>query len=74
MVQELAAERGAEGVQKWMDQMGMGVDVMSAGEAQIKQDEKRRRMEEEMARAVGEEREAHSFEDLEDEDIDKSEL
>jgi hypothetical protein len=31
-------------------------------------------MEEEMERAMREERAAHSFEDLSDEDIDKSEL
>jgi hypothetical protein len=46
----------------------------SDGEAQVRQGEKRRRMEEEMARVERKEREAHSFEDLKDEDIDKSEL
>lgn len=74
MVQELAAEHGADGLQKWMDQMGMGVDVMTAADAQAKQGEKRKRVEEQVARAVREEREAHSFDDLADEDIDKTEL
>jgi len=52
MVQAIAAEKGAAGLQQWMDKMGMGTDVMTAAEAQNKQEQKRAQLELEMARVV----------------------
>ena len=37
-VQNLAAENGVEGLQKWMDQQGLGASVMTAGEAMKKRE------------------------------------
>ena len=37
-VQNLAAEKGVEGLQKWMDQQGLGASVMTAGEAMKKRE------------------------------------
>ena len=33
-MQNLAAEKGAEGLQAWMDKQGMGASVMTAAKAQ----------------------------------------
>ena len=108
MVQAIAAEQGAEGLQKWMDKFGMGgevrrwrelreprvphasqprphlspptslpcllAQVMMAKDAMRKREkaaEKRREAEEAW---IKDEIDAHSFDDLKDEDIDKTEL
>jgi hypothetical protein len=107
MVQAIAAEQGAEGLQKWMDKFGMGGEVrrycelraprvphasqpkpalspptslissrqvMMAKDAMRKREkaaEKRREAEEAW---IKDEIDAHSFDDLKDEDIDKTEL
>ena len=73
-VQAIAAERGAEGLQEWMDRQGMGTEVMMAGDAQKKTEERKRRMMEQAEAAAKAAADAHSFDDLRDEDIDKTEL
>uniref|UniRef100_A0A7S3WB98 Sulfatase-modifying factor enzyme-like domain-containing protein n=1 Tax=Emiliania huxleyi TaxID=2903 RepID=A0A7S3WB98_EMIHU len=74
LVQAIAAKEGAEGLQKYMDRMGMGADVMMAGDAQKKTEERKRRMMEQAEAAAKAAADAHSFDDLRDEDIDKTEL
>ena len=36
--QAIAAEKGAEGLQEWMDRQGMGTDVMTAADAMKKRE------------------------------------
>lgn len=68
LVQAIAAEKGAEGVQEWMDKHGLGTSVMTAAEA-MKQREKAKAaresaFEDEIRRHVASE----SFDDLTDEE------
>jgi len=74
MVQAIAAEHGVEGLQKWMDKQGMGTDVMTAADAMRKREIAAERRTEDAKAYARELAEAESFEDLKDEDIDKSEL
>ena len=67
-MQAIAAEKGAEGVQEWMDKHGLGTSVMTAAEA-MKQREKAKAaresaFEDEIRRHVASE----SFDDLTDEE------
>ena len=39
LVQAIAADKGAEGLQQWMDKQGLGTTVMSAADASKKREE-----------------------------------
>lgn len=65
-VQAIAAEKGADGLQEWMDRQGLGTTVMSAADAMTAQEEKRKRREAEYEEAVREHVAAQSFDDLTD--------
>jgi len=71
LVQAIAAEKGAEGLQEWMDRHGMGTDVMTAAEAMAKREQAKEAREKAFLEAVEEEVEANSFEDLTDEQVQK---
>ena len=66
LVQAIAANKGAEGLQEWMDRHGLGSTVMQASDAMKKQEAKRKAREEHMEAAIRDELAAHSFEDLSD--------
>jgi len=74
LVQAIAAEHGVEGLQKWMDKQGMGTSVMTAAEASRQREKRVADRQEAWETAVREEAAAASFDDLRDEDIDKTEL
>jgi|TARA_B110001469_G_scaffold59475_1_gene57084 hypothetical protein len=70
-MQNLAAEKGAEGLQAWMDKQGMGASVMTAAKAQESREKAAdKRMEHAMKQAELEEM-SHSFDDLSDAEIRK---
>ena len=72
-MQNLAAEKGAEGLQAWMDKQGMGASVMTAAKAQESREKAaEKRMERAMKQAELEQM-AHSFDDLSDAEIRKEE-
>ena len=69
LMQNLAAEKGAEGLQQWMDKQGMGANVMTAAKAQeTREKAAEQRMEMAHKEYVDEVR-AHSFDDPSDEEI-----
>jgi len=73
LMQNLAAEKGAEGLQAWMDKQGMGASVMTAAKAQESREKAAdKRMEHAMKQAELEEM-SHSFDDLSDAEIRKEE-
>lgn len=74
LVQAIAAEGGEEGLQKFMDTHGMGTTVMSAKAALEQRERLKEAGELAYSQALREEQEAHSFEDLSDEDIVHEEL
>uniref|UniRef100_A0A7S2H443 Sulfatase-modifying factor enzyme-like domain-containing protein n=1 Tax=Haptolina brevifila TaxID=156173 RepID=A0A7S2H443_9EUKA len=66
LVQAIAAEKGAAGLQEWMDKQGLGTTVMTAADAQKKREEAKEVREAQWMEAVAEQREAESFDDLSD--------
>lgn len=66
LVQAIAAEKGAEGLQQWMDQHGLGTDVMTAADAMKKREKAKAQREEALEEAIREEIAAESFDDLTD--------
>ncbi len=69
LVQAIAAEEGAEGLQRWMDKHGLGADAMTATDAMRKREAAARERDERFEEMVKEEVEAHSFDDLTDEQV-----
>jgi formylglycine-generating enzyme required for sulfatase activity len=74
LMQNLAAEKGAEGLQAWMDKQGMGANVMTAAKAQETREEAAKKRMEYAMREAEREAASHSFDDLSDEEIRKQEL
>ena len=74
LMQNLAAEKGAEGLQAWMDKQGMGANVMTAAKAQETREEAAKKRMEYAMREAEREAASHSFDDLSDEEIRKEEL
>jgi formylglycine-generating enzyme required for sulfatase activity len=68
LVQAIAAEKGADGLQQWMDKHGLGTDVMTAADAMKKRERAKEAreaaFEEEMRETIA----SHSFDDLGDEE------
>eukprot|EP00322_Chrysochromulina_rotalis_P023416 CAMPEP_0115844518 /NCGR_PEP_ID=MMETSP0287-20121206/8870_1 /TAXON_ID=412157 /ORGANISM="Chrysochromulina rotalis, Strain UIO044" /LENGTH=357 /DNA_ID=CAMNT_0003298247 /DNA_START=27 /DNA_END=1100 /DNA_ORIENTATION=- len=71
LVQAIAAEKGAEGLQSWMDKQGLGTTVMTAADAQRKREVAKADREEQIQEWVKEMHEAESFDDLSDEEAKK---
>jgi len=69
LVQAIAAEEGAEGLQRWMDKHGLGTDVMTAADAQKKRARDKEKREEVMEEYIRDAVEAESFDDPSDEEI-----
>mmetsp|Transcript_53759 Transcript_53759/g.120596 ORF Transcript_53759/g.120596 Transcript_53759/m.120596 type:complete len:396 (-) Transcript_53759:105-1292(-) len=69
LVQAIAAEKGAEGLQEWMDRQGMGTDVMTAADAMKKREKAKEVREAAFVEAVRDEQAAHSFDDVSDEEL-----
>mmetsp|Transcript_57480 Transcript_57480/g.153043 ORF Transcript_57480/g.153043 Transcript_57480/m.153043 type:complete len:99 (+) Transcript_57480:1-297(+) len=69
LVQAIAAEKGAEGLQEWMDRQGMGTDVMTAADAMKKREKAKEVREKVFEEMVREEVEANSFDDVTDEQV-----
>lgn len=78
LVQAIAAEKGAAGLQEWMDRQGLGTTVMTAAEASQQRERARDAREAQWVEAVAAHRESESFDDLTDEqalaDVTKEEL
>ena len=78
LVQAIAAEKGAEGLQEWMDKHGLGTDVMTAADAMKKREKAKVGREAAYEEMVKEEIAAESFDDLSDEEakreVSKEEL
>lgn len=72
LVQAIAAEKGAEGLQEWMDKHGLGSTVMTAADAMKKREEAKVQREAEFEEAVRAQVEAESFDDLTDEEALRS--
>ena len=74
LVQAIAAESGAEGLQDWMDKHGLGTSVMTAADAMKKREAAKEArgvaFEEELRRLA----DAESFDDLTDEEALKDEV
>ena len=68
LVQAIAAEEGADGLQEWMDRHGLGTSVMTASAAMEKREEAARVREEALAEAERDYVAAESFDDLSDEE------
>ena len=66
LVQAIAAEKGAAGLQDWMDRQGMGTDVMMAGDAMKKREKAKAEREKAFEEAVRDEIAANSFDDVSD--------
>ena len=68
LVQAIAADKGAEGLQEWMDKQGLGTSVMTAAEADKKhkaaKEARESAFEEELRQQIA----AESFDDLTDEE------
>jgi len=69
LVQAIAAEKGAEGLQEWMDKQGLGTSVMTAADAQKKREAAKEQREEMMEEYIRDAQEAESFDDLTDEQV-----
>lgn len=74
LIQNLAAEKGAEGLQAWMDKQGMGASVMTAAKAQESREEAATKRAEHAQQMYEDEVASHSFDDLTDEEIRKQAL
>lgn len=66
LVQAIAAEKGAAGLQDWMDKHGLGSTVMSAADASKSREAAAAKREAAMVEMVKEEVASHSFDDLSD--------
>ena len=66
LVQAIAAEEGAEGLQKWMDKHGLGTDVMTAADAMKKREKAKEQREAHWEAEYRAEVASHSFDDLTD--------
>lgn len=69
LMQNLAAEKGAEGLQQWMDKQGMGANVMTAAKAQETREKAAKERMERAQKEYEDEVRAHSFDDPSDEEI-----
>lgn len=74
LMQNLAAEKGEQGLQEWMDKQGMGASVMTAAKAQESREKAAKARYEAAVREAEAEVAAASFDDLSDEEIRKEEL
>jgi len=72
LVQAIAAEKGADGLQDWMDKHGLGTSVMTAADAMKKREEGKAAREAAFDEEVREYVAAASFDDLTDEDARKA--
>lgn len=72
LVQAIAAEKGAEGLQEWMDKHGLGTSVMTAAEAMKKREENKVAREAAFEEEVREYVAAQSFDDLTDDEARKA--
>ena len=66
LVQTIAAEKGAAGLQQWFDKHGLGTEVMSAADAMKKQEAKRQARESFLDESIREQMASESFDDLSD--------
>ena len=66
LVQAIAAEKGAEGLQQWMDKHGLGTDVMTAKDAMEKREKAKVAREEAFEKEMRQFEAERSWDDLSD--------
>ena len=68
LVQAIAAEKGEQGLQEWMDKAGLGTDVMTAAQAMEKREKAQKAREAAWEEELRAQAAADSWEDLSDEE------